>query len=149
MHNNQALHYITLCNTEAERGDILARKKSSGKQPEFRQITVMILISIFQILSAFCIIGGNKESSENFTFIFFGYIAFEWLYMMINVIVTGKDYFELEAIAFFLSGIGLTVCATFSENYAVKQLIAIGLGVFTYLTITLLVRNVKVAEALR
>ncbi len=127
----------------------MARAKPAGRQPEFRQITVMILISAFQILSALCVAGRDRESSENFVFIFFGYIAFEWIYMMINVLVTGKDYFELEAIAFFLSGIGLTVCASFSESYAVKQLIAIGLGVTVYLLITLLVRNVRVAEALR
>lgn len=109
----------------------------------------MVLISIFQILSAFSVTAGGKESGDNLMLLFFGYIAFEWIYMMLNVIVTGKDYFELEAIAFFLSGIGLTVCATFSESYALKQLIAIGLGVTVYLFVTLLVRNVRVAEALR
>ncbi len=127
----------------------LTKSKENKKQPEFRQITVMVLISIFQLICAAFVISREKEASENLIFIFFGYIAFEWLYMMFNVIITGKDYFELEAIAFFLSGIGLTVCATFSEAYAIKQLVAIGLGLIAYLAITLLIRDVRVAGMLR
>ncbi|MEE1011592.1 MAG: FtsW/RodA/SpoVE family cell cycle protein, partial [Acutalibacteraceae bacterium] len=59
------------------------------------------------------------------------------------------DYFELEAIAFFLSGIGLTVCASFNETYALKQLIAIGLGIAVYLIMLLLIKDVHVAGILR
>lgn len=109
----------------------------------------MILISVFQFISAACVLARDEELNMRLVYIFFGYIAFEWLYMMFNVIITGNDYFELEAIAFFLSGIGLTVCATFSENYALKQLIAIGLGLVVYLIITLLIRDVRFANYLR
>lgn len=119
------------------------------KQPEFRQVTVMLLISFFQLICAASVLTIDKELNMNLVYIFFGYIAFEWLYMMCNVLITGNDYFELEAIAFFLSGIGLTVCATFSESYALKQLIAIGLGLAAYLIITLLIKDVRVAGALR
>ncbi len=119
------------------------------KQPEFRQVTVMFLITAFQLFSAACLIAKEEKLNLNLIYIFFGYIAFEWLYMMFNVLITGKDYFELEAIAFFLSGIGLTICASFKESFAIKQVIAIGLGLATYLVITLLIRDVRVASALR
>ena len=123
--------------------------KNNKKQPEFRQVTVMILISVFQLICAACVLAREEELNMKLVYLFFGYIAFEWLYMMFNVIITGNDYFELEAIAFFLSGIGLTVCATFSENYAIKQLVAIGIGLAAYLLITLLIRDVRFANYLR
>lgn len=81
----------------------------------------MLLMTAFQLISAACVLCRQEELSLSLVYIFFGYIAAEWIYMLIGTLVTGNDYFELEAIAFFLSGIGLTVCASFSETYALKQ----------------------------
>lgn len=124
-------------------------EKAAKKQPRFKQVTVMILMSAFQLLCAACVLCRQEEPSLNLVYIFFGYIAAEWLYMLIGNLVTDNDYFELEAIAFFLSGIGLTVCASFSESYALKQLIAVGLGLAVYLIMLLLIKDVQVAGALR
>lgn len=125
------------------------KTRQQKPQPEFRQVTVMLLMTAFQLISASCVMFREEELSINFVYIFFGYIAVEWIYMLFGVIITGHDYFELEAIAFFLSGIGLTVCATISESFALKQLIAIGLGIVTYLAILLLIKDVRVACFLR
>ena len=122
--------------------------KAAGES-RFRQTTVMILISLFQAVCAAEVILAQDEISPMLVYIFAGYIATEWLYMMFGVIITGNDYFELEAIAFFLSGIGLTVCAAISEDYALKQVIAIGLGLFVYLVLLLLIKDVRVAMFLR
>ncbi len=119
------------------------------KQPRFKQVTVLFLMTAFQLLSAACVLCRDPELNLNLLYIFFGYIAVEWLYMLIGNLVTDNDYFELEAIAFFLSGIGLTVCASISESYALKQLIAIGLGLAVYLIMLLLIKDVHVAGVLR
>lgn len=119
------------------------------KQPKFRQITVMLLMTAFQLLSAGCVIFRQEEPSMTLIYIFFGFIAVEWLYMLIGNLVTDSDYFELEVIAFFLSGIGLTVCASFNESYALKQVIAIGIGLAVYLVMLLLLKDINVASALR
>lgn len=124
-------------------------KKKEKKQPRFKQVTVMLLMTAFQLLCAACVLFRDEELNMNMVYIFFGYIASEWLYMLIGNLVTDNDYFELEAIAFFLSGIGLTVCASFSESYALKQLIAIGLGLAVYLIMLLLIKDVHVAGILR
>ncbi|MDO4528687.1 MAG: hypothetical protein Q4C03_07905, partial [bacterium] len=84
-------------------------EKAVKKQPRFQQVTVMILMTLFQLICAACVIFRQAEPSLNMIYIFFGYIAAEWLYMLIGNLVADNDYFELEAIAFFLSGIGLTV----------------------------------------
>lgn len=121
----------------------------AAKQPHFKQITVMLLMTAFQLISAACVLCRQEELSLSLVYIFFGYIAAEWIYMLIGTLVTGNDYFELEAIAFFLSGIGLTVCASFSKTYALKQVIAIAMGLAVYLIMTALIRDVRVACWLR
>lgn len=121
----------------------------AAKQPHFKQITVMLLMTAFQLISAACVLCRQEELSLSLVYIFFGYIAAEWIYMLIGTLVTGNDYFELEAITFFLSGIGLTVCASFSETYALKQVIAIAMGLAVYLIMTALIRDVRVACWLR
>lgn len=118
-------------------------------QSHFKQITVMLLMTAFQLICAACVICREEELSLSLVYIFFGYIAAEWVYMLIGNLVTGNDYFELEAIAFFLSGIGLTVCASIGEAYALKQVIAIGMGLAVYLVMTALLSDVRVASALR
>ncbi len=122
---------------------------SSKSQPRFKQITVMLLMTVFQALSAACVILRDKEPNMNLVYIFLGYIAAEWVYMLIGTVITGTDYFELEAIAFFLSGIGLTVCAGFSESYALKQVIAIAMGLAVYLVMLALIKDFNIACALR
>ncbi|MBQ2848398.1 MAG: FtsW/RodA/SpoVE family cell cycle protein [Clostridia bacterium] len=124
-------------------------EKEIKKQPHFKQVTVMLLMTAFQLLCAACVFVQQDELSITLVYIFFGYIAAEWIYMLIGTLVTHNDYFELEAIAFFLSGIGLTVCASFSETYALKQLIAIGLGLAVYLIMLMLIKDVRVACILR
>ncbi len=124
-------------------------KTDSKKQPHFKQITVLFLMTAFQLLCAACVIFRQEEPSLNMIYIFFGYIAAEWIYLLIGNIVTDNDYFELEVIAFFLSGIGLTVCASISEAYVIKQLIAIGLGLAVYLIMLILIKDVNFACMLR
>ncbi len=106
-------------------------------------------MSAFQLLCAACVLCRQEDLTLSMVYIFFGFIAVEWLYMLIGNLITSNDYFELEAIAFFLSGIGLTVCASISESYALKQLIAIGLGLAVYLIMLLLIKDVNVASFLR
>lgn len=126
-----------------------ANAQNSGGQYRFRRLTVLFLTTVFQILCSLPLIIKGGEINLNLTYIFFAYIAAEWLYMLFGVLITGSDYFELEAIAFFLSGLGLTVCASFNENFALKQLIAIGLGLAIYLITLLLIKDVRVAMFLR
>ena len=119
------------------------------KTPHFQQVTVMALMTAFQLICTACVLCRQEELSLKMVYVFFGYIAAEWVYMLIGTLITGNDYFELEAIAFFLSGIGLTICAGLGEDYAIKQLIAIGLGLAVYIIMNLLIKDVHVAGILR
>lgn len=120
-----------------------------GKQPAFKLVTVMTFITLFQFLSAACVIYRGKEINETVILVFCGYIIVEWIYMLVGVLATRSDYFELEAMAFFLCGIGLTVCASFSDSYLIKQAAGIGLGLVVYLIMLAVLRNIDIASKLR
>lgn len=119
------------------------------RQPRFKQVTVLFLITVFQLLCCICVLLRQEELSSITFYTFLGFIALEWIYMALGTVITGHDYFELEAIAFFLSGIGLTVCASFNEEFAYKQLFALILGIVVYLAVILLTKDVNVASKLR
>lgn len=137
-------------------------------QSKFNQTAVMFLITVFQVICMLTLItnpdvyafyverlrdGVEALALQAFNtkilYIFLIYIAVEWLYMMLGTLVTGGDYFELEAIAFFLCGIGLTVCASFSPDNAQTQLIAIGLGILVYIVVSLFIKDVNFACFMR
>lgn len=122
--------------------------KAVKRQPEFKHVTVMLMITLFQLLGAACVIFAESEINLNLVYIFCGYIMLEWIYMVIGAIATSTDYFELESLAFFLSGIGLTLCASYSEDYAFKQVLAIAIGLAVYLVMLILLRDVDFASKL-
>ncbi len=118
-------------------------------QHRFNQIAVLFLMTIFQLICCACVVLRQDTLSMITVYTFLGYIAIEWIYMALGTVITGHDYFELEAIGFFLSGIGLTVCASFNDAYAYKQLFAIILGLVVYLFVILLTKDVNIACKLR
>lgn len=119
------------------------------RQPRFKQITVLALISFFQLLCCACVIFREREINTTVIYIYLAYIAVEWIYMALGTIITGHDYFELEAIGFFLSGIGLTVCASISNSFAKSQFITIIAGLAVYLAVILLTKDPNFANKLR
>ena len=72
-------------------------KTKKRSQPAFKQVTVMIFITLFQMLSSVCVLYRDEQMSFTLVCVFAGYIVVEWLYMMIGTLATGTDYFELEA----------------------------------------------------
>ncbi len=143
--------------------------KTEKHQPKFKQITVMLILTVFQVMSLICILVNeglynnyvDKFSGEavdllsrqsfcvQAVYLFLAYLTIEWVYMAAGTFITGGDYFELEAIAFFLCGIGLTICTSFRPSVAKTQLIAIVLGLAVYLAVLLLIKDVNFACFLR
>lgn len=124
-------------------------RSEEKRQPRFKQITVLALISFFQLLCCACVIFREREINTTVIYIYLAYIAVEWIYMALGTIITGHDYFELEAIGFFLSGIGLTVCASISNSFAKSQFITIIAGLAVYLAVILLTKDPNFANKLR
>ncbi len=108
----------------------------------------LILVTIFQVLTGTVVITTNGFNSTLFA-VYAGYIVVEWLYFVCASIFCGQNNFELEIIGFLFSGIGLTNVATVDNDYAIKQIAAIGLGLFLFIFMLIVMRRTDIVTKLR
>lgn len=108
----------------------------------------LILVTIFQVLTGTVAITGNGFNSKLFV-IFAGFIILEWGYFIIASTFFGQNNFEIEIIGFLFSGIGLTNVATVDDDYALKQVVAILLGLFVFIAMLVVLRRTDIVMKLR
>ena len=108
----------------------------------------LILVTIFQVLTGTVVITANGFNSTLFA-IFAGYILLEWVYFIIASIFCGQNNYELEIIGFLFSGIGLTNVATVDNDYALKQVVAIALGLILFIFMLAVMRRTDIVMKLR
>ena len=108
----------------------------------------LILVTIFQVLTGTVAVTANGFSSKLFV-IYAGYIILEWAYFIVASIFCGQNNFELEIIGFLFSGIGLTNVATVYEDYALKQAVAIVLGLIFFIALLVIMRRTDIVMKLR
>lgn len=109
---------------------------------------MMIFVTIFQIITSTPVIVGEKISM-NLLIIFGAFIVCEWLYFAVASLFCNRNNFELEIIGFLFSGIGLTVSASVYEDYALKQVFAIALGLCVFIVLILILRRTDIVMKLR
>lgn len=125
------------------------------------------MLTLFQLFCAAGVLAKATEGTFTLVIAFLGFILIEWLYMLLGTAITGSDYFELESLAFFLCGIGLTISAlpnssnrtkinadgeitsSYSANESLKTLVFIALGVVIYLVLIYILRDVDLAIKFR
>lgn len=110
---------------------------------------ILLLLTVFQFLSALPVVFEGGEFYPVNALCFVGYIAFEWLYVAVMHLGFKKVNFELEFIAFFLSGIGMTLIASVSKSGHVKQLAAVIIGIVVYDILLWFLQDVKRVMAVR
>lgn len=109
---------------------------------------MMIIITAFQALTSTVVIVKDGVNPELLV-IFAAYIAVEWMYFFITSTFCGQNNFELETIGFLFSGIGLTVCASVYDGYALKQMVSILLGLAVFIVLLITLRRTDIVMFLR
>lgn len=110
---------------------------------------ILLLLTIFQFFSCLPVVfEGGKFYAVN-AVCFLGFTLFEWLYVAVMHLALKKVNFELEFIAFFLSGIGMTLTASVSKSGHIKQLAAVIIGVVVYDILLWYLQDVKRVMAVR
>lgn len=108
----------------------------------------LILVTIFQVLTGTVVITANGFNSTLFA-VYAGYLVLEWAYFVVASVFCGQNNFELEIIGFLFSGIGLTNVATVDNDYAIKQVVAIVLGLFLFIFMLIVMRRTDIVMKLR
>ncbi len=109
---------------------------------------MMIIITAFQALTSTLVIV-RDEVNLKLLAVFAAYIAAEWIYFFIASNFCGQNNFELETIGFLFSGIGLTVCASVYDDYALKQAVSILIGLFVFIFLLIILRRTDIVMNLR
>ena len=127
-------------------------RRSLARQRKYRYVDrgfILLLLTVFQLVCAVPVVFENGNFYWQNALQFAGYILFEWVYVAVMHFAFKKVNFELEFIAFFLSGIGMTLGASVSKSAQLKQLIAIGLGIIVYDILLWFLRDVRRVMAVR
>lgn len=124
------------------------QKKKKVKHP-FNWLSMLMLTTIFQLISMMPVVFLTEEPNVEVVSVFGGFILVQWLYFICARNFASQRATELEIIAFALSGIGLVTVASVKPEYALKQFIAILIGLAAFIVLVAIMRNVEVISALR
>ena len=124
-------------------------KKTQKKSQPFGWVSMLLFVTLFQIVSAMPVLFNADEPDPEVLMTFGGFVALEWGYFICARWLANQRATELEIIAFMLSGIGLVTVASVYPEYAFKQFIAIVIGLAAFVILLAIMRNVEVISALR
>ncbi len=123
----------------------LRTRASSG----WDSLANLFLLTAIECLACFAfLLGGNPEYMLSALQGFGGIIAAQWLLFAFYAVIR-RASFEVETIAFFLCTMGMAAIATVCPGEAVKQLIAMGLGILAFLLIGWSLRDLERAKVFR
>ncbi len=113
-------------------------------------VIMLFVITLFQLTCLFTLV--SKASSEHKMGIIltFGiYMLVEYIYFIGTRLILKRKGFEVELIAFLLTSIGLSITTSVYPDKALKQLVAILIGIFGFVFLQWLLRDLKRVSFLR
>ena len=139
---------MTLQPISAKQEQRLAQLRTKASSV-FSSFANVFLLSVFQCLCAVAfLLGGGTENAQSILLGFGGIMVCQWLLLLFYVCIR-RTSFEIETIAFFLCTMGMSVIATVAPEEALKQLIAIVLGLGVFLTVGWSLRDLERAKKFR
>ena len=125
------MHLQPISEKQEQKMAQLRTKAASG----WDGVANLMLLSVLQILMALgFLLGGAGEQILMIAEGFGGILLCQWVLFLFYMIIKRRS-FEVETIAFFLCTIGMAAIATVKPQEAMKQLIAMVLGVLVFLFI--------------
>lgn len=131
----------------------MPKKKTAAtkqkKLPHIKPINnfaLLMVLSVFQLLSGTAAAGTFEVKVLLCTL---ALIVLEWLYVSVFYFAMHRRNFELEFIAFFLSGVGITVIGSIKPDDAFKQLLMLIAGVIGFIVLVFLMGDVDLCMRLR
>ena len=129
-------------------------KKTNKKRKPLRKPVKwpfwLVLMTIFQLVCMLQIyINGTQASNVTLFTVYGVYIAAEWVYFIVFGLFLRRKSFEVELIAFFLTGIGLTLTTSVYPDKAFTQLAAVLMGIIVFIVMLWILSDTKRVIKLR
>ncbi len=132
-----------------ERQEALQVKLRSKSGTIVDSLANLMLLTVFQMLCCLAfILGTNQDSALEIVKGFGGLMAFQWILLCFYAIIR-RSAFEVETVAFFMCTMGMAVICTVKPAEAVKELMAIALGLMTFLLVGWSLRDLERAKKIR
>lgn len=120
---------------------------SSNSKPQKRGIATAILLTVIQaIMFLEIMIHFMPEIKIYIPIAFGGLILVEWVYFLIHRF---KDNINIEFLGFFLTTVGFSVAASYSPDNMLKQIITAGVGLFAFIILQFVYKNMELVMKLR
>lgn len=126
--------------------------KKVKKVPHIKPLNnffMLFLLSVFQIVTGYEAAAAGDEFSVKMLISSVVFIAFEWIYVTALYVSLHRRNFELEFIALFLTGVGLTVIGSVDPDSCVKQLIIAICGIIGYTILVFILGDIDLCMKLR
>ena len=139
---------MTLQSISKEQEKAFAQLRTKGSSV-LTSIANVLLLTVFQLLCCMAfMLGGDAQHVVSVLWGFGGIIFCQWSLLIFYWRIR-RTSFEVETIAFLLCTLGMTVIATVNPGEAVKQIIALVLGIGLFLGIGWSLRNLERAKKVR
>ena len=122
------------------------RARGSSFLTGLSNVLLLTLLQIFCCLAY--VMGGQTDSAQSVLLGFGGIMVCQWLLLLFYVCIR-RVSFEVETIAFFLCTMGMAAIAAVCPEEAIKQLVAMGMGLVTFLLVGWSLRDLERAKKIR
>lgn len=123
-------------------------KKIPSIKP-INNFAMLMVLSVFQLITGFqAAMAGDGFSAKTLISIAI-LIAAEWLYVTLLYSIMHRRNFELEFIALFLSGVGLTAIGSVDPDACFKQLLIVLCGIVGFTVFVFILGDVDLCMKLR
>lgn len=113
-------------------------------------VIMLFVITLFQLTCLFTLVSKASDEHKTGIILTFGiYILVEYIYFIGARLLLKRKGFEVELIAFLLTSIGLSITTSVYPDKALKQLVAVLIGIFGFVFLQWLLRDLKRVSFLR
>ncbi|MBR7073047.1 MAG: FtsW/RodA/SpoVE family cell cycle protein [Eubacterium sp.] len=122
------------------------------KQPKIKPINnflMLFVLSVFQVATGFIGASCGKKFESKAFLALLCLVALEWAYFVFFYTAFHRRNFELELIAFFLSGVGLVTIGSVYPDSAFKQFFMVLAGTVAFTVLVFLLGHVDLCMKLR
>lgn len=126
--------------------------KKSKKVPHIKPLNnfaMLLVLSVFQIFTGYSAAVAGEELSVKMLVSMGIFIVVEWVYVTALYAILHRRNFELEIIAFFLTGTGLAVIGSVDPNACFKQLLIALAGIVGFTVMVFILGDIELCMKLR
>ena len=110
---------------------------------------LLIILSAFQLATGYLAANSGEQFEFSALLALICLVITEWVYLLFFYIAFHRRNFELELIAFFLSGVGLVTIGSVAPDSAFKQYFMVLAGIIAFTFLVFLMGNVDFCMKIR